>query len=667
MHHLKKFFAACFVLLIITGLEKGITQESRHSPDALRTLAAGAFDSANYHSAARYYESLLALFPKDPAYHYYLGISLIRGNIDPERGIGLLKFPQVQEFFSDALYWQGEGYRLLYRLAEAILLYEACMNDRQAPAAVKKKAEAAKAWAISAKNKVQYPVKVKVFKETSLGSGPPWPPVISVTGDTFLVVSPPETFVQRYTLKELPPVWLVPSNPPNNCRLVFSIPARWPRKNEIWESIYHNYSGWGSFQPSTGNNLPPVEFVAAIYWPPDSGWYFSSTVSSIGQQDIFFIQKSSGTVQSDFPGFPLNSASDEVAFIPDKTHNLAILISNRKSGGRFLTAYEISWPVKPMETSSAGKEPLALVFFPERTAYTQPDLPASNSKNVNGEGKKSGNGRIRNQSSSPPVAMTSEDQSGYLTLLNEALRLQLKADSMMRAAEEQKQKLASIKDPTERTYLSRRIASMFSSADSLQNLANIRYSLAREMEMKYLQKEIPRYRPPAKNQTGNTQERQESSKQPNTVRTEPIKQYDSLVVKKQVAAEPQPIAASGKTNGKNDVFEIRTTPGYSERNPIPVNQELPEGVIYRIQIGAFSKPAKPEMFRGLYPVYAEKVSETGIIRYYTGDFFTIGGAEKALKKVKEYGFPEAFIVSWFQGKRISLIRARELEQMISNP
>jgi len=72
------------------------------------------------------------------------------------------------------------------------------------------------------------------------------------------------------------------------------------------------------------------------------------------------------------------------------------------------------------------------------------------------------------------------------------------------------------------------------------------------------------------------------------------------------------------------------------------------------------------MFHGLKPIVGEQVPASGLIRYYAGTFYSIVSAEKALQKVKETGINEAFIVSFFNGKRISLIRARELEQMIAN-
>jgi hypothetical protein len=50
---------------------------------------------------------------------------------------------------------------------------------------------------------------------------------------------------------------------------------------------------------------------------------------------------------------------------------------------------------------------------------------------------------------------------------------------------------------------------------------------------------------------------------------------------------------------------------YSASSPFPWDTGFPDWVLYRIQIGAFSKPVKAEMFRGLYPVIGERSAEFG--------------------------------------------------------
>lgn len=112
---------------------------------------------------------------------------------------------------------------------------------------------------------------------------------------------------------------------------------------------------------------------------------------------------------------------------------------------------------------------------------------------------------------------------------------------------------------------------------------------------------------------------------------------------------------------KHNLFSIEKKSPYTKSNPISFDYELPSGVSYRIQLGAFSKSADIERFSGMAPLTAESLQDGKIIKYYVGVFSVFDEAEKALRSVKEFGFKEAFIVSYFDNKKIPLERAKELE------
>ena len=92
-------------------------------------------------------------------------------------------------------------------------------------------------------------------------------------------------------------------------------------------------------------------------------------------------------------------------------------------------------------------------------------------------------------------------------------------------------------------------------------------------------------------------------------------------------------------------FAIIARSPYSAANPIPIDVPLPVGVAYKIQLGAFSRQLPANSFRGLTPVSGEKL-ENGVVKYYVGLFSLHSDADDALKKVREYGFTEAFIVAF---------------------
>ncbi len=110
---------------------------------------------------------------------------------------------------------------------------------------------------------------------------------------------------------------------------------------------------------------------------------------------------------------------------------------------------------------------------------------------------------------------------------------------------------------------------------------------------------------------------------------------------------------------ETDDFKIFAVSPYSKSNPIPAGINLPDGLIFRIQLGAFSKQVSDDAFKGLSPVSYEIVD--GKLKYYTGIFYSSESAGKALKEVREYGFPDSFLVAFYNGKIISIEKAREVE------
>ncbi len=139
---------------------------------------------------------------------------------------------------------------------------------------------------------------------------------------------------------------------------------------------------------------------------------------------------------------------------------------------------------------------------------------------------------------------------------------------------------------------------------------------------------------------------------------------DSEVV---VQTEPEiaPVAknAPEKPDDKKspaDDFAILAKSPYSTSKPIPIDQALPGGVAYKIQLGAFSKPLAANAFKGLTPVSGERLSN-GVTKYYVGLFRKFADADDALRKVHEYGYKDAYIVAFYNQKVVNPERAKQLE------
>lgn len=109
----------------------------------------------------------------------------------------------------------------------------------------------------------------------------------------------------------------------------------------------------------------------------------------------------------------------------------------------------------------------------------------------------------------------------------------------------------------------------------------------------------------------------------------------------------------------SEKFEIKAQPVYSAAKPIPVNEKLPEGLIYKIQIGAFRNPIPQDAFAGMTPLTAETTPQ-GLTRYTAGIFTRYSTADNVKQEIRDLGYKDAFVVIFLNGKRISASEAAKL-------
>jgi hypothetical protein len=110
------------------------------------------------------------------------------------------------------------------------------------------------------------------------------------------------------------------------------------------------------------------------------------------------------------------------------------------------------------------------------------------------------------------------------------------------------------------------------------------------------------------------------------------------------------------------VFGVVAKPETDPKAKIIIDPEIPEGLIYRIQIAVFRNPVVPSYFKGITPIYGFRVTGTDKIIYYAGMFRKNSDAGKALVIVKSKGFKDAFIIAMSGNKKVSSDRAAVLEK-----
>ena len=147
---------------------------------------------------------------------------------------------------------------------------------------------------------------------------------------------------------------------------------------------------------------------------------------------------------------------------------------------------------------------------------------------------------------------------------------------------------------------------------------------------------------------------------------------EETVVEEKVVVDQKPIVEEEVIENKKgesefENFSVYPVSVYTNTNPIPVNPKLPEGIVFKVQVGAFKNKVREDAFNGLSPLAAEKIAGSTYTRYLVGQFQTYEGVKLALNEVKTIGYKDAFVVAYKNGKRIPLYIARdESKQSVAN-
>lgn len=224
----------------------------------------------------------------------------------------------------------------------------------------------------------------------------------------------------------------------------------------------------------------------------------------------------------------------------------------------------------------------------------------------------------------------------YQKVLTEALLLQLKADSLSRICRDKRILTREIPDDEMKKQWTEEITQLDQEAKLLQQEADQKFSEARslkEAEMKNLQvadtvvflaREI------------------------NDIK---VYHYASVPLPEEKVDSPS----------KADQFALLDSSPYDGSHPFPEGLVIYPGLVYRVQLGAFSKPRTFDAFGGISPVAFVQVNGSTILKYYAGLFYSLNGVTAALSQIRAEGFPDAFIVAFLDGQLITTEKAREIE------
>jgi len=109
---------------------------------------------------------------------------------------------------------------------------------------------------------------------------------------------------------------------------------------------------------------------------------------------------------------------------------------------------------------------------------------------------------------------------------------------------------------------------------------------------------------------------------------------------------------------KVEGLEVKNTNAYTADKPIPIDEKIPDGLVFKVQIGAFKAPLPNNTFKGLTPVIAQ-TTPSGYIRYMAGNFEQYNSANAVKNDLRNLGYSDAFVVAYYNGVRINLNEATD--------
>ena len=603
-----KFAAIAFVFFcsfqIITYSQNLLTD-----PDA----ALENLNNGNYSSAYLTYANLLKDYPKDAHYNYYAGICLYYLNHSNEEAVERLSIAARYDVPLDVYFYLGRLHHNAFRFDEAIKYYKK-YNSLAAKKAIKEKG-------------TTHLIEMAYNGKTITGSRTRLTTTLKDTVNLHDITS---------LIKNTSQISTVNTKKSDTDLSILSGPL-----------------------PSVAILNTPYKEDYAFFDEANRTLYFSSTGhNSMGGYDAFSVKLKENSTWGKIEnlGFPINSTYDEILY--KKDGNL-MLATNRKS------------PLnKDFQTFELSLENLTVTRISNDSIMYYADL--QNTFTFTNKTKS-------NLSEKPENKLAFENQEikdNYDDYIKQALRLQFKSDSLMREAQKRRNQLKSTTLKAERTQLFREIRLQEAASVQLQIQADALYTKAGNIEENNTQSinntqpieeeheyimldtvinDIKVYHYKIDKAKAAQQDEKAEAKQPETktITEEKTEITEKLATTEEKKPEP--------TKSFTSTFKILPSSTYSSANPIPLNESLPKGIVYKIQLGVFSKKVDNNHFGGIYPISGEELKDRRLTKYYAGIFNTYNAASAALSQIKTNGYADAFVVSFYDGKKITVERAKKLE------
>lgn len=635
---MKKYFWSILLFFLPLSTEC-LAQNGSAQEQAMRL-----YSEKKYTEALGCFKKLVTQYPKDPKYFYYSGICMVQTNTSIQDAEKYLLYASEYAVPRDVYFYLGKAYHYQYKFSAATDAYQKFKQFGISDDQEKQQCDMYIAMARNGQNIFNY-VKIKITdkKKTDLNKIYTQYNSDLKNGQFKSKQEKSKNAKENSQTQE----WRYEPFLAEKGIIIFgSTQGLLKRNRDIYQAKKGKNNQWsGKEILNTPINTPYDEDYAYFNEAENALYFASKGHNSMGGYDIFKSVYNPDYKTWSEPinlGYPINSPYNDFLFVPSDDQKMAYFASDRETSGNQVMVYKIEFEKNYTFTNIPAGFEFKNILLPDSSAK----LPTQATPVVLQK-----TDTLPITKSAPPVNKSDNgypkeflQMDDYNRVVNDAMVYQLKSDSLNRMISEQRDKLDNTENETDKADLKTRIFRMDKQSKQYQHIADSMYVKAREYENKAT----------VNKKTDTT-----------AITADMAKNVLSKGEKKQPKVSSVDNDIPSKKTKNSEIlyeFKVMSKSPYKTTAEIPLNQPLPNGIVYRIQMGAFSKTIEPDRFKGIVPISGETIENSAVTKYYAGLFSRFADAEKALNKIKEYGFKDAFIVSFYNCKSIPTNRAIELEK-----
>jgi hypothetical protein len=620
---------------------------------SMRNEALRDFDEKNYVGALPLFEELLRSQPMDPGYQYYTGVCLVMLNSNLEESIQLLRSASNANYNPLAWYYLGRALHLQYYFDDAIKAYSNLILNGKT---TEIKSLDVERQIEMCRNGIEFTRAGKPLQVQSSRTVPAeqLQSVGEINGSGKLLKKPVE-FSSKTDLNAGFQSWMFMPfyTEINDFIYVTGYEKGQKNQKQIFRIKNMNNEIWGIPEILDEPVNTPYDEEFPYFDVKTAVLYFSSKGhSSMGGYDIFksvYDWNSKTWTKPENLGFPINTPYDDFAFITDGFSTSASFASTRNSGPNRVIIYKIK--LRP-DTTGIPFENMDEIRIASQLLVES--LPSQDKSPIKDTIALQDNKDVNNYETFIQTDKPGNTKVDYDKLLAEALILQVKADSLTRIARNKRILAREAPDEELKKELINEIISIEKEAKSYQRDADTKFTRAREIKGE------------ANTEPGRTDSVITQTGEINGIKIYEYKPDPSLSKEEETnnipaKVTPAVVPVEETPPVKQDEFSTLEKLAYNDSNPIPQGLKVYPGLVYRIQLGVFSRIKPPDAFGGINPVCYEFIADRSIFKYYAGVFHSLNSVSEALLKVRAIGYPDAFIVAYSDGQTITTEKAKEIE------